>query len=305
MNALDMTVNELDFRNKGSEEFYASVKKASEVLKEEYYDKLCGKPKNEEIAFIGHTHIDVAWLWTLAQTEEKAQRSFSTVIQLMEQYPDYIFMSSQPQLYAYVKKNDPELYEKIKERIKEGRWEPEGSMWLEADTNITGGESLIRQIMYGKKFMKDEFGIENKVLWLPDVFGYSAALPQILKKCGIDTFFTSKINWNEVDIFPHDTFVWRGLDGSEIMAIFAKNYVNLVNARDIKGLMEYHLDKKFTPTVLAPVGYGDGGGGVTFEMLESLKRFEKGLPGFPKVTMRKVSDTIRKIKSEFEEKMTK
>ena len=305
MNALDMTVNELDFRNKGSEEFYASVKKASEVLKEEYYDKLCGKPKNEEIAFIGHTHIDVAWLWTLAQTEEKAQRSFSTVIQLMEQYPDYIFMSSQPQLYAYVKKNDPELYEKIKERIKEGRWEPEGSMWLEADTNITGGESLIRQIMYGKKFMKDEFGIENKVLWLPDVFGYSAALPQILKKCGIDTFFTSKINWNEVDIFPHDTFVWRGLDGSEIMAIFAKNYVNLVNARDIKGLMEYHLDKKFTPTVLAPVGYGDGGGGVTFEMLESLKRFEKGLPGFPKVTMRKASDTIRKIKSEFEESTRK
>ena len=305
MNALDMTVNELDFRNKGSEEFYASVKKASEVLKEEYYDKLCGKPKNEEIAFIGHTHIDVAWLWTLAQTEEKAQRSFSTVIQLMEQYPDYIFMSSQPQLYAYVKKNDPELYEKIKERIKEGRWEPEGSMWLEADTNITGGESLIRQIMYGKKFMKDEFGIENKVLWLPDVFGYSAALPQILKKCGIDTFFTSKINWNEVDIFPHDTFVWRGLDGSEIMAIFAKNYVNLVNARDIKGLMEYHLDKKFTPTVLAPVGYGDGGGGVTFEMLENLKRFKKGIPGFPKVTMRRASETIEKIKGEFEESTRK
>ena len=305
INALDIACNYIDFRNKGSEEFYASVKKAAEVLGEEYYEKLCGRDRNDEIAFIGHTHIDVAWLWTLAQTEEKAQRSFSTVIKLMEEYPDYIFMSSQPQLYAYVKKNDPELYEKIKERIKQGRWEPEGSMWLEADTNITSGESLIRQIMYGKKFMMDEFGIENKTLWLPDVFGYSAALPQILKKCGIDTFFTSKINWNEVDKFPHDTFVWRGIDGSEIMAIFARNYVNFVTAKEIKGLMDYHLDKKFTPTVLAPVGYGDGGGGVTFEMLENLKRFKKGIPGFPKVTMRKAADTIEKIKGEFEESTRK
>ncbi len=301
MNALDMTCNELDFRQKFSDDFFASVKRASDVLHREYYGKLCGKEKNEEVAFIGHTHIDVAWLWTLAQTAEKAQRSFSTVIKLMEQYPDYIFMSSQPQLYAYVKENDPVLYEKIKERIKEGRWEPEGSMWLEADTNITGGESLIRQIMYGKKFMKDEFGVDNHILWLPDVFGYSAALPQILKKCGIDTFFTSKINWNETDKFPHDTFMWKGLDGSEILAVFARNYVNKVNAEDIKGLMGYHLDKKFTPTVLAPVGFGDGGGGVTFEMLENLKRFEKGLPGFPKVTMRKASETIEKIRGEFEE----
>lgn len=305
MNALDMTCNELDFREKFSVDFFESVKRASDVLQKEYYEKLCGKEKNEEIAFIGHTHIDVAWLWTLAQTKEKAQRSFSTVIQLMRQYPEYIFMSSQPQLYAYVKENDPELYEKIKERIAEGRWEPEGSMWLEADTNITGGESLIRQILYGKKFMKDEFGVDNHILWLPDVFGYSAALPQILKKCGIDTFFTSKINWNETDKFPHDTFIWRGLDGTEILAVFAKNYVNMLNAADIKGLMGYHLDKRYTPTVLAPVGFGDGGGGVTFEMLENYKRFEKGLPGYPKVTMRKASDTIEKIRREFEESTEK
>ena len=301
INALDMTCNELDFRHKYSDDYFESIKRADALLQKEYYEKLCGKPKNEEVAFIGHTHIDVAWLWTLAQTAEKAQRSFSTVIQLMEQYPEYIFMSSQPQLYAYVKENDPKLYEKIKARIAEGRWEPEGSMWLEADTNITGGESLIRQIMYGKKFMKDEFGVENKVLWLPDVFGYSAALPQILKKCGVESFFTSKINWNESNKFPHDTFIWRGIDGSEVLAVFATNYVNFVTANDIKGLMGYHIDKRYTPTVLAPVGHGDGGGGVTFEMLESLKRFEKGLPGYPKITMRKASDTIKKIRDEFEE----
>lgn len=301
LNALDMTCNELDFRERFSENFFEGIRRASDVLEREYYQKLCGKEKNEEISFIGHTHIDVAWLWTLAQTKEKAQRSFSTVIQLMEQYPEYIFMSSQPQLYAYVKENDPELYEKIKERVAEGRWEPEGAMWLEADTNVTGGESLIRQIMYGKKFMKNEFGIDNKILWLPDVFGYSAALPQILKKCGIDSFFTSKINWNETDKFPHDTFIWRGIDGSKIFAVFAKNYVNMLSARDIKGLMGYHIDKKYTPTVLAPVGFGDGGGGVTFEMLENLRRFQKGLPGYPKVTMRKASETIEKIRGEFEE----
>lgn len=305
LNALDITCNYIDFRNQGSDEYYASVKKAAEVLEEEYYNKLCGKTKNEEIAFIGHTHIDVAWLWTLSQTKEKAQRSFSTVIQLMEQYPEYIFMSSQPQLYAYVKENDPELYEKIKQRIKEGRWEPEGAMWLEADTNITGGESLVRQIMYGKQFMREEFGVDNKILWLPDVFGYSAALPQILKKCGVESFFTSKINWNETDKFPHDTFIWRGLDGSEIFSVFAKNYVNMVTAKDIKGLMGYHIDKKFTPTVLAPVGFGDGGGGVTFEMLENIRRFEKGLPGMPKVTMRRASDTMAKIRKEFEESTQK
>ncbi len=301
INVLDRTCNELDFRYRYSKDFFDGIERATKFFEEEYFGKLCGKPKNEEISVIGHTHIDVAWLWTLAQTAEKAQRSFSTVINLMEQYPEYLFMSSQPQLYAYVKENDPELYAKIKQRIAEGRWEAEGSMWLEADTNLTSGESLIRQIMYGKRFMKQEFGVENKLLWLPDVFGYSAALPQILRKCGIEAFFTSKINWNESDNFPHDTFVWRGLDGSEILAVFAKNYVNILSPTDIHGLMDYHIDRKFTPTVLGTVGFGDGGGGVTFEMLENYDRLKHGLPGFPKVTMRTPTETVAKIKSEFEE----
>lgn len=301
LNVLDRACNELDFRMPYSADFWNGIEKCTKFLEKEYYQKLCSKDKNDEVAYIGHTHIDVAWLWTLAQTKEKAQRSFSTVINLMQQYPDYIFMSSQPQLYEYVKENDPELYEKIKQKVKEGKWEPEGAMWLEADTNITGGESLIRQIMYGKKFMMQEFGVDCKILWLPDVFGYSAALPQILKKCGIEAFFTSKINWNETNKFPHDTFIWQGLDKTEILAIFAKNYVNFLTPKDVQELMGYHIDKKYTPTVLAPVGYGDGGGGVTFEMLENLARLEKGLPGFPKVTMRKASETIKKIRSEFEE----
>ena len=129
-------------------------------------------------------------------------------------------MCSQPQLYMYLKEEAPDVYEKIKEKVKEGRWEIEGAMWLEADCNLSGGESFIRQIIHGKKFIKDEFGVDSKYLWMPDVFGYSAALPQILKKCGVDKFITTKISWNEFNKMPYDTFMWEGLDGTRIFTYF-------------------------------------------------------------------------------------
>ena len=138
------------------------------------------------------------------------------VLELMKEYPEYVFMSSQPQLYKYVKKNAPDVYEQIKERVKEGRWEPEGGMWVEADCNLTSGESLVRQFLFGKRFFKEEFGVDNKILWLPDVFGYSAAMPQILKKCGIDYFMTTKLAWNEFNKVPYDTMNWEGIDGSKV-----------------------------------------------------------------------------------------
>lgn len=181
MNYLERACNMLDLRQGRCELLYESIDEAEKFLSEEFYGKVCG---NSEaiVNYIGHTHIDVAWLWTLDQTKEKVQRSFSTVLSLMDRYPEYIFMSSQPQLYEFLKEEEPELYERVKEKVKEGRWEVEGAMWLEAECNLSSGESLIRQIIYGKKFMKDEFGVESNVLWLPDVFGYSAAVPQILKK---------------------------------------------------------------------------------------------------------------------------
>ena len=166
---------------------------------------------------IGHTHIDVAWWWTVAQTREKVGRSFATVLKLMDEYPNYKFMSSQPQLYAFLKERYPELYEKAKQRIKEKRWEPEGGMWVEADCNLTSGESLVRQFMHGKRFFKEEFGVDNRILWLPDVFGYSGALPQIMKKCGIDYFMTTKLAWNQFNKVPYDTMMWRGIDGTEVL----------------------------------------------------------------------------------------
>ena len=168
---------------------------------------------------VGHTHIDIAWLWTLSVTEDKAVRSFSTVLELMRRYPEYKFMSSQPQLYLYVKKNAPEIYEQIKERVAEGRWEIEGAMFVEPDCNLSSGESLVRQCLYGKRFFMREFGKDAQILWLPYVFGYSAALPQILKKCGVHYFMTTKISWNEVNKIPYDTFYWKGIDGTKVLSL--------------------------------------------------------------------------------------
>lgn len=299
-NCLDRACQMIDFRERRLGDFRKSAKAALDFMREEFYGKVCRDDAKNELLVIGHTHIDVAWLWTLAQTEEKAQRSFSTVIRLMEKYPEYKFMSSQPQLYAYVKKHDPELYEKIKEKIKSGQWEAEGAMWLEADTNLISGESLIRQILLGKKFMKEEFGVDNRTLWLPDVFGYSGALPQILKKSGVPRFFTTKLNWCETNKFPHDTFVWQGIDGSEVFAVLTETYVNTLDPKPLMGAWKYRPSKKYSDTMLFTFGFGDGGGGPTAEMMEHYRRLEKGIPGLPKVKYALPADAIDKIHEKFE-----
>ncbi len=163
----------------------------------------------------------------LPKRGKKAIRSFASVDYLMERYPEYTFMSSQPQLYDFVKRDCPALYERIRARVAQGRWEPEGGMWLEADCNLTSGESLVRQFIHGKRFFRDAFGRENRILWLPDAFGFSGALPQIMKQCGADYFMTSKLAWNDTDMMHHDVTHWRGIDGSEVLAYFisTKDYV--------------------------------------------------------------------------------
>ena len=192
------------------------MEKARAYLAENLYEKMGGH--SDVIATcIGHTHIDVAWWWTVAQTREKVVRSFATVLKFMDEYPEYRFMSSQPVLYYFLKQRYPELYAQIQQRVKEGRWETEGGMWLEADCNLTSGESLVRQFIYGKRFFREEFGQDNRILWLPDVFGYSGALPQIMKKSGVDYFMTTKLAWNQINKIPNDTFIWRGIDGSQVL----------------------------------------------------------------------------------------
>lgn len=291
----------LDLRDAYSEKFYSSIEKAEQILKEAFYSEERECPT---VSAIGHTHIDIAWLWTVEQTREKVLRSFSTVLRLMEQYPDYKFMSSQPILYQFVKEQEPEMYEKIKERIREGRWEVDGAMWLEADCNLAGGESLVRQIIKGHRFFLEEFGKESKSLWLPDVFGYSAALPQILKKSGIPYFMTTKIAWNQYDQLPNDTFIWKGIDGSEVFAFMptttdydkdqglnisfsdtrnTTTYTGIVNPNMALGTFKRFQNRDLTEDTLMLFGFGDGGGGPTKEMLESAERLKYGIPGIPKI----------------------
>jgi alpha-mannosidase len=304
------SVNMLDLRVPFNESYCSSIKEASAYLQSEFYGKFCGQEDVIEIC-VGHTHIDVAWLWTLAQTREKAVRSFSTVLSLMKQYPEYIFMSSQPQLYKFVKEDHPEIYEEIKEMVKAGRWEIEGAMWLEADCNLTSGESLVRQIIYGKRFFKEEFGVDSKVLWLPDVFGYSAALPQILKKSGVNYFMTTKISWNEYNKLPYDSFMWKGMDGTEVLTHFVSTtdykkdgkagtsttYNGDINASQVMGCWQRYQQKDINNEVLNCFGYGDGGGGATKQMLEAARRFTTGIPGVPKVKMGKALEYFQRLES--------
>ncbi len=311
--ALNSTVNFIDFRNPYSDEFYQSIQNAQEFIDKAIYTDLVGH--SEIIAScIGHTHIDIAWWWTVAQTREKVCRSFSTVLKFMEEYPEYRFMSSQPLLYEFVKERYPEMYEKIKERIAEGRWEPEGGMWVEADCNLTSGESLVRQFLYGMDFFEKEFGVENKILWLPDVFGYSAALPQILQKCGIEYFMTTKINWNQFNKIPHDTFQWKGIDGTEVLthmittlgvnqdeSSFFTTYNGMLHPGVFLSSWRRYQDKVINNDILIAYGYGDGGGGPTRKMLEHSKRLEKGIQGIPQAKQVFAREYFDKLKEKVED----
>lgn len=317
---LNAAVQFLDLREPFSEEFYESIDKSCKYLQNNLYNQGF-ENKDAVVSAIGHTHIDVAWLWQYRQTVEKVQRSFATVVKLMEEYPEYKFMSSQPQLYKFVKLHAPGLYEKIKKLVSEGRWEVEGAMWVEADCNITSGESLVRQILFGKGFMKEEFGVDSKILWLPDVFGYSAALPQILKKSGVDKFVTSKISWNQYNKMPYDTFMWQGIDGTEIFTYFLTaqeyhggntpaNYTTynaMADPTQILGTWNRYQQKEYNNEVMMTFGWGDGGGGPETDMLEKYRRSACGIPGIPKTEIKFAGDILNNVQKNFEEncKLTK
>ncbi|NLU53301.1 MAG: alpha-mannosidase [Clostridiaceae bacterium] len=248
------------------------------------------------VSAIGHAHIDLAWLWPIRETKRKAVRTFSTALMMMDKYPDYIFGASQAQLYAWVKEEYPALYEKIKEKIKQGRWEVQGAMWVEADTNVSGGEALVRQILYGKRFFWNEFQKDMKVLWLPDVFGYTGSLPQLLKKSGVDYFMTIKLSWSVHNKFPHHTFIWTGIDGSEVLAHMPPEgtYNSAASPTSIKKAEYEYLDNGIAPECLLLFGIGDGGGGPGEEHLERLVR-EKNLDGLPPVTQEHSIDFFNRI----------
>jgi alpha-mannosidase len=312
-NALNDAFSVLDTRDPiGDERFYASMESAMQTLQAGL--ARAGAPLDATIHATGHAHIDVAWLWTLGQTRRKAERTFHSVIRLMEQFPDYHFSQSQPQVYQFIKEDQPQLFEDIKQRVKEGRWEPMGGMWVEADCNLSGAESLARQFLLGRSFFREHFGkdAESPVLWLPDVFGYAWALPQLIQQAGLKYFMTIKIGWSQYNRLPYDTFMWQGIDGTQILthfstvkefgSEFASTYNSMANAKEALGTWQNFQQKELHKDLLMAYGFGDGGGGPTREMLENIEVM-KNFPALPQVRQSSVKQFFECIEPLTESKM--
>ena len=297
------TFLKVDFLNYKKDSYYSSIKTALEFIQaglEEYakIDEI--KPL---VTCVGHSHIDMGWLWRYAATREKASRTFSTVLNLMRLFPEYRFMHTSPQLYKFLKEDYPEIFAQIKDKVKEGQWEITGGMWVESDTNLPNGESLVRQFLFGKRYIREEFDKDSKLLWLPDVFGYSGALPQIMKKSDIDYFMTTKISWNQYNHFPFDTFRWKGIDGSEVFTHFITTpedgswyytYNGTLEPNEVTGIWKNYKNKDKNDELLLAFGWGDGGGGPTKEMLEHA-RVMKNIPGIPKVQIDTTENYFKRI----------
>jgi len=233
----------------------------------------------------GHAHLDTAWLWPLEITRKKMAHTTANQLALLDRYPEYVYSHSQASQYEWLEKEYPGLFERVKQAIKKGQWEPVGSMWVEADCNLTGGESLVRQFLYGRRYFREKLGYETRDMWLPDVFGYAAALPQILSKCNVDYFLTQKISWNDTNKFPHNTFWWQGIDGTKIWTHFppADTYTASCEPKQIADSVRKHKDQARSDMSLYVFGFGDGGGGPTERNLEFLRR-ARSAPNFPEIT---------------------
>ena len=276
------------------EEFQAGVGAARKIL-QPLLAARNGETAPEMYAF-GHSHIDVTWLWPLAQTYRKNAHTFSTQLALMKRYPEFRFLQSQAQLYDYLKAQYPDVFRRIKRAARRGQWIPDGGMWVEPDTNATGGESLIRQFLYGKRFFREEFGVDSEVCWLPDVFGFSAALPQIIRGCGMKCFSTQKIFWTQHGgtKWPFETFMWQGIDGTEVLTHLHRNYNANTDPPTIQRRWLDCLDKDTTQTFLYPFGWGDGGGGPTRDHLEYLRR-SGDLEGLPRTRIASPDEYFTKL----------
>lgn len=254
------------------------------------------------LSAVGHAHIDTAWLWPLAETRRKCIRTFSTAVRYMDEYPEYRFACSQAQQYEWVKEMSPDLYERIKEKVKAGQFAPAGGSWVEPDCNIPSGESLVRQFLYGQRFFRSEFGITCHEFWEPDVFGYSAALPQILRQVGMDHFLTIKLSWNQFNKLSSHTFWWEGLDGSRVLTHFppADTYNSTAKVKEVLYAVANYKDHDRSRESYFLFGYGDGGGGPTLDMLEQIKRM-KDVDGLPRVEMRTPHEFFTRLEQDAKE----
>ena len=306
LNALDEAFKILDTREPFDERFYASIPAAHAALRSGI--QRAGPPLDVTITATGHAHLDVAWLWTVDQIRRKAGRTFHSVMRLMEQFPDYHFTQSQPQLYDFVRQDYPDLFAAIQQRVADGRWEPIGGMWVEADCNLSGPESLARQFLLGRSFFRDHFGpnAESPVMWLPDVFGYAWALPQLIKEAGLDYFFTIKIGWSQYNRLPYDSFWWQGLDGTRVLTHFSttpeaggygtSTYNAAATPEQAIGTWTNFQQKELEQSLLMAFGYGDGGGGPTRQMLENIREMA-AFPATPRMRQAPVGEFFRELEA--------
>ena len=280
--------------------FRETLKEASDMMKQCLAAR--GSASSGYCGLIGHSHLDTAWLWTIPETVKKATRTAANALSLMDQYPEYKFVMSSAYHLEVIRRHYPKLFERVAERIKEGRYEPNGGVWVECDCNITGGEAMIRQFLWGQRYTRKHFGFTSNSFWLPDTFGYSAALPQIMQGCDVKYFLTTKLSWNDTNTFPYETFWWEGIDGSKVFAHF-----NCTHCwPDPKEIIKNHYDgldttnylhqKTVSDKRLLSYGYGDGGGGPQFEMIEASRRV-KDLDGCPKTEHVLVGDFMDDLKA--------
>lgn len=249
---------------------------------------------------VGHAHIDSAWLWPIRETIRKCSRTFSNVVALADEYPELVFACSSAQQYAWMREHHPQVYRRITEKVATGQFVPVGGMWVEPDTNMPGGEAMVRQFTQGKRFFAAEFGVETREVWLPDSFGYSAALPQLARLAGLRWFLGQKMSWNQTNRFPHHTFWWEGIDGSRIFTHFppADTYSSELSGKELAfGVSNFAEHGRSTASLL-PFGYGDGGGGPTREMLETARRVVD-LEGSPKVAIRPPAEFFAEVEREY------
>ncbi len=313
IHALESAFHVLDTREPLGENFYTSLPDASKLLEEEIVQS--GQPLSVKQFATGHAHIDVAWLWPLAVTRQKAARTFTNAVGNLENYPLFHFSQSQPQLYEYIRQDQPQLFERIRQHVQAGRWEVLGGMWLEADCNLSGAESLARQFLLGRSFFEKHFGkgIESPVLWLPDAFGFCWSLPQLIREAGLKYFFTIKLSWNQTNRLPYDTFWWQGLDGSRVLAHFsttpsrggewkASTYNAEVDPGQVLDSWRGFQQKELHPNLLMAYGFGDGGGGPTREMIENLGVLQH-FPAMPQVRSGSVKDFFETVEHEDGDKL--
>ncbi len=285
-----------------AEAFRAALKAAHPFLKEMLAVK--NGPEAAEAGIIGHSHLDTAWLWKATETIKKSARTYSNAVSLMQQYPEFIFTQSSACHSDMIRRHYPALFEDIKEKVAEGRYEPNGGVWVECDCNITSGESMVRQFLWGQRFTRKHFDFTSNCFWLPDTFGYSAAIPQIMKGCCVDYFLTTKIDWNDTNRFPYDTFYWKGIDGTTVFTHF-----NRIPAWPAPLDMHYAVtgsrkeghhtlsERSVTRKRICAFGHGDGGGGPQFEMMETARRI-KDLNGCAKAEYSTVGDYMKKIEAD-------